>query len=159
MVIPQPLDQMLQDVQQSWKFCEGTEWRSLWLPAELAPFFSQHHKWSWSRPEQRTVRLPLCADSIRNNCILASLHSSPPLPPQSDTLLYFCAVSCSTDPELEKETAALLLLLHFNIHITLDSVVSCIYQRLKTSTHIKIEQTAVQPPLSSSTYQATHFKC
>lgn len=53
------------------------ERRSPRVPAELAPFFSQHHKWSWSRPERSTVRLPLCADSIRNNCILASLHSSP----------------------------------------------------------------------------------
>lgn len=53
------------------------EERSPRVPAELAPFRSQHHKWSWSRPEWSPVRLPLCADSIRNNCILASLHSSP----------------------------------------------------------------------------------
>lgn len=52
------------------------EQRSPWVPAELWPFCSQHHKWSWPRPEWSAVRLPLCADSIRNNCILASLHPS-----------------------------------------------------------------------------------
>lgn len=75
------------------------EQRSPWVPAELAPFFSQHHKWSWSRPEQSTVRLPLCADSIRNNCILASLHSSP-LHHRGQTLYcIFCVVGYSKDPE------------------------------------------------------------
>lgn len=81
------------------EICKEMEQRSPWVPAELAPFFSQHHKWSWSRPEQSTVRLPLCADSIRNNCILASLHSSP-LHHRGLTLYcIFCAVGYSKDPE------------------------------------------------------------
>lgn len=83
------------------KICKEMELHSPCVPAELALFFSQHHKWSWSRSERRSVRPPLCADSIRNNCILATLHS-PPLRPQQppDISLYFCAVCCSMDVQL-----------------------------------------------------------
>lgn len=97
------------------------------VPAELAPFFSQHHKWSWSRPEWSTARTLLCADSIRSNCILASFHSSPPSPPWSDTLLYFCAVSYSMVRERGKEHCSTVAACYFflNIHIPLDCMRSC----------------------------------
>lgn len=102
------------------------EQRSPWVPAELAPFFSQHHKWSWSRPEQSTVRLPLCADSIRNNCILASLHSSP-LHHRGLTLYcIFCVVGYSKDPERgEGHCSIVFFLFFFNSHMPLNCTGSC----------------------------------
>ena len=68
--------------------------------------------------------LPLCADSIRNNCILASLHSSPL---HHHGLTLYCIsvlqeVTVWTEGE-RKDTAAYYLF--FNIHIPLDWMESC----------------------------------
>lgn len=100
------------------------EQRSPWVPAELVPFFSQHHKWSWSRPERSPVRLPLGADSIRNNCILASLHSTS----FTNMVLHFTVFLCC---KLQYGTRARGTLQHccycffFNIHTYLDWRRSC----------------------------------
>ena len=100
--------------------CTEKEKFSLWMPNELVPFFSQH-KWSWSRPESSTVRLPLCADSIRNNCILASLHLSP-----FTTFLffyYFFLLWCWKLQHKSSNIAAWLLLvffLSFKVHNPVD---------------------------------------
>lgn len=104
------------------------EQRSAWVPAELAPFSSQHHKWSWSRPERSTVRLPLCADSIRNNCILASLHSSP-----FTTIVWHFTVFLSCKLQYRPRAgeghcsiaAIVFLFFFFDIHIPLDWMESC----------------------------------
>lgn len=103
------------NVKQSWKFARKLCSAFLWVPAELAPFFSQHHKWSRSRPEWSTVRTLLCADSIRNNCILASLHSSPLTTMVGHSTVFLCC-KYSMITERGKGHCSSF----FNLHISLD---------------------------------------
>lgn len=98
-----------------------------WVPAELAPFSGQHHKWSWSWPEWSAARTPLCADSIRNNCILASFHH-PPTHSFTTTVWHLTVFLCCKlqyDLRAREGTLQHHSCARSNIHIPLDCMKSC----------------------------------
>lgn len=148
---------MLYDVKLV-EICKQMEQRSPWVPAELAPFFSQHHKWSWSRPERSTVRLPLCADSIRNNCILASLHSSP----FTTTAWHFTVFLCCNLQQSLRDGEG-----HCTIAATVAFWIKCEDVCIGTSTamikSISKQPLALEQKLCNNCHlhlqRATHFKC